>query len=300
MGTDIHMFAEIHNGNGWTLAMLPYWSSWWAEGRKYHKGYKGYSDRNYSLFGMLADVRNGSGFAGVDLGDGFMPVLGCEEPCRGLPDDMSSELQRRTTLEWEDEEGNENEDHLWLGDHSFSWLTAQEIIDYFEVERVTKRRGVVGAVQYLHFISSGKPSSWSGDVSGKLVRHISNEGMLKQTYSIRTAQQLRDDEADAIAASKDTQRVASGWSEHDLKRAAGYREAGEKIAAALGINYDDLTPVPGDQRNWQALRYYTKIEWEESYRDCVFNFLDWFAEVLQPLVHEHGAGNVRIVFGFDS
>lgn len=113
--------------------------------------------RNYSRFAILADVRNGYGFAGVDTGDGFRPI---SQP-RGLPDPGG--------IYYDD-------DDFRFGDHSFSWLTVDEILAY-DYTQTTKRRGWVEAEEFARFESEGSPYSWSGMVAGGRTRHISNDEM---------------------------------------------------------------------------------------------------------------------------
>lgn len=71
-----------------------------------------YTDRNYTVFGILADVRNGSGFAGCDLGDPVVPIA----PDRGLPDDLSDAA------------------YVWFrhhgGDHSDTWVMLSELLEH--------------------------------------------------------------------------------------------------------------------------------------------------------------------------
>ena len=106
--------------------------------------------RNYDTFAVLADVRNGSGFAGCDTGDGI-PII--SEP-RGFPKDMSME----TTL-W----ANEHND--WC--HSESFLTLQEMLAFDWDQPITKR-GVIGVNHYWDWKKSGEvcPNSWAGGMSG--------------------------------------------------------------------------------------------------------------------------------------
>ncbi len=86
MGTNIHLAAEVFKDGRWHLAEvdLPIYP-------------------NYRAFFVLADVRNGYTFAGMDSGD---PVIPISYP-RGFPKDMSLEL--RELLEGQDKED-------WLGD----------------------------------------------------------------------------------------------------------------------------------------------------------------------------------------
>jgi hypothetical protein len=115
MGTDIHIAVEVRRPDGWHLSDLVVTQN-----------------RNYRAFAVLADVRNGYGFAGSDTGEALKPI---SEP-RGLPADMSPELRLRL-----DENENENEraapvdidseeNAFWLGDHSFSHVTLRELLDY--------------------------------------------------------------------------------------------------------------------------------------------------------------------------
>lgn len=95
MGTDIHVYTEYRNqetGEWHPLYPLqdnPYWN---ADDPDHEDGpewdmREHRLDRNYGLFAILADVRNGAGFAGVDTGDPIEPI----DMPRGWPDDLSAE-----------------------------------------------------------------------------------------------------------------------------------------------------------------------------------------------------------------
>jgi hypothetical protein len=101
MGTDIHIVAEVFRDGAWHLADVDV-----PDGR------------NYWAFAVLAGVRNGYGFAGADRGDPLIPI---SEP-RGLPEDLSLELRAPPE--------DEAVDIPWLGDHSFSWVTLEELLAY--------------------------------------------------------------------------------------------------------------------------------------------------------------------------
>src|SRR5690242_3218591 len=98
MGCDIHPYAEVLTDSGWRKAdvNVP-------------------SDRNYWAFSVMADVRNGSGFAGCDTGKPVEPI---SKP-RGLPADTSI---ADTDADFEDPA------YIWLGDHSHSWLLLSELM----------------------------------------------------------------------------------------------------------------------------------------------------------------------------
>lgn len=117
-----------------------------------------YSDRNYTVFGVLANVRNGSGFAGVDTGDP-LPIIA--EP-RGLPDDMSEQCAK-----WFVDHG---------GDHTDSHVTLEEVLAY-DWKRSIIKRGVVRIDEYRTYVQQGRPEQWSGSIGGGSVRHVSQDEM---------------------------------------------------------------------------------------------------------------------------
>lgn len=144
MGTDIHVCVERRVDGMWNAVLKPddYTedSLYWLD-----------VNRNYSLFAILADVRNGYG------GDGFIPI---SKP-RGLPSDVSAEILK---------------DHAEGWDHSISWLTLQEILDY-DWTQITKRRGWVNGPAYFKWIQYNKrcgesPAEWCGFVGGTGIKHI--------------------------------------------------------------------------------------------------------------------------------
>ncbi len=77
MGWDIHFYVEKQVDGAWQSA-----DQWTPneyagdEGEppltiRYEDRF--YTSRNYNLFGILANVRNGRGFAGCNIGDGDLP-----------------------------------------------------------------------------------------------------------------------------------------------------------------------------------------------------------------------------------
>jgi hypothetical protein len=86
--------------------------------------------RNYNLFGILADVRNGYGFAGCELGDGFEPILGRENPTRCMPEDATHETRERAD-DWGDD------------GHSYTWLSLRELVTFDWRGRTTRERAIL-------------------------------------------------------------------------------------------------------------------------------------------------------------
>jgi len=143
MGTDIHIVAEVFKDGRWHLADI-----------------QPSDDRNYRAFAILADVRNGYGFAGFDTGD---PVTPISEP-RGLPENMSPELRAKLERGNDDESIDENgdeEEWCWLGEHSFSWVTLKELLEY-DLDAPVTVRGYVSDEQAKRFRESGElPQAWA-------------------------------------------------------------------------------------------------------------------------------------------
>lgn len=167
MGCDIHCYAEekstIKGIEKWRFAshlkMNHYYDPENPEGEKKYELVDIYDGRNYSLFAILAGVRNGSGFAGCDTGDPVKPI---SEP-KGLPSDVSDILKK--------------ESDSWDSDgHSHSYFTLKELKD-FDWSQKIRHRGFVNPEEYKSFMENGKPSGWCGGVSGTKVIHIPPQEM---------------------------------------------------------------------------------------------------------------------------
>lgn len=179
MGCDIHMIAEakrtFSEKTEWdTIGRMfkdPYWkedqlstiSQYDDEDGEYEWNERyttePYSGRNYNLFAILADVRNGRGFAGIKTGQGFNPIA---EP-KGIPDDASFYTKKFLNSYGAD-------------GHSHSYFTLKELKEY-DWAQVTNLYGVVDAKGYQEFKINGKPSYWSGEVWGGGVSKVSNQEM---------------------------------------------------------------------------------------------------------------------------
>ena len=159
MGTDIHVCVEKKTSEGWEVVKgeNPYYTpDSKHENNKYcYEGWL-YNSRNYDLFGMLANIRNGSGFAGCDTGEGFKPI---SNP-KGLPKDISEELKNHF-------------DSAYY--HSLSWLTLKELKEY-DWSQTTKKRGYIPEEDYEDYKEAGRPvKGYSGGVAGQRIITVTEE-----------------------------------------------------------------------------------------------------------------------------
>ena len=120
MGCDIHLAVEVRRDGKWERALptggardpsfvelaVEKGDGWYAK----RSAVEFYHNRNYYVFAVLADVRNY---------EDFRPI---SQP-RGLPEDVSDAV--RHLANDTDDDGD-----IWLGDHSFSWLTLTELQAY--------------------------------------------------------------------------------------------------------------------------------------------------------------------------
>lgn len=157
MGCDIHYTFQRKNENNQWVNIV--------EGQEYGKDH--YIHRNYLVFSILANVRNGYGFADTPT---YVPVVPISEP-RGMPVDMDYDVD----YEFADDE--EDVDRKWYGDHSHSYVTSDEILDYFKTKRVLSRCGVIPLTVYYEWDGVSQPDSWCGSISGPNVLTFDSQGI---------------------------------------------------------------------------------------------------------------------------
>lgn len=169
MGTDIHAAIEYWDGYRWTALLWP--NKWAGEDFGDPEPEPAMTaqldfDRNYNAFAILANVRNGRGFAGVITGEGFNPL----SDHRGLPDDITKEGQ-----------------HACSGDHSDTHVYLDEILAYDWTQQTTLY-GVVDAVTFEKWDRvkewDPRPDSWCGSVGGGNTKHVSVEEMRETVAKI--------------------------------------------------------------------------------------------------------------------
>jgi len=138
MGTDVHAVWQVKRNKGWVDVTA---DSRWEQ------------NRHYFLFSWLADVRNGYGVAGVPT---YTPIQPIAEP-RGLPPDITVDDHGYYAPE------------QWLGDHSHTWLSADEILaaERPDVDGGTIQTGVVTIEQWRAWDRKSPPEGeWCNGISG--------------------------------------------------------------------------------------------------------------------------------------
>lgn len=203
MGADIHLFAEARNDEGeWELVEEPITTCWSCKGsglytKETHPHLNAdqlggpcywcakvpedeydrsrhvepgkvreswFHDRNYIVFSILADVRNGisaNPFIDDSPATGHY-VIPIDDP-RGFPEDLSD-----GGLKWLDIHG---------GDHSDSWLSLPEVFRFDWANTPVAYAGLVTPSEFRRFQLEGKPNDWYSGAWGSNIVKISNEEM---------------------------------------------------------------------------------------------------------------------------
>lgn len=147
--------ADIASGKAATGATTAYEREWTSP--TVFEGWL-YSGRNYDLFAILGNIRNGYGFAGVNTSDGFNFI----SDCRGLPEDVSSDIQDALS-----------DDGYY---HGVSYVTLPELLQ-FDWDQTVTHHGIVGEDAFLYYKTHGKPNTWAGSVNGPNVVMLNNKQM---------------------------------------------------------------------------------------------------------------------------
>lgn len=183
MGCDIHMMLEINTDTDeygeavWEQGRGLFPDAFWIgrlrenpeDGAAQSYAYRlnePYGGRNYTLFGFLGDVRNGRGFAGIDIGDRLDPFDGGP---RGVPVDASPEWSQEV-VSWD------------VDMHSQSWALVSELEDHPGWDQPVTKRGYISEEAYIAGDwPDGGPQEYSGMISGPAI-----DTMTSTEYGRRT------------------------------------------------------------------------------------------------------------------
>jgi len=153
MGTDIHGIFQKKVDNRWEDVETKF---------KFN--------RHYLLFAWLGNVRNGFGFASVRT---HTPIESLSD-CRGYPKDF--EVANDTHYvdnikllpEYLQEYEKETKDRYdtWMGDHSHSWVTSEEMLKNIS-DIILTRTGIIPIENFKQWDGKSQPDTWSGGISGR-------------------------------------------------------------------------------------------------------------------------------------
>lgn len=271
--------------------------------------------RHYFLFGWLANVRNGYGFAGCDTGNGIKPL----SLPRGLPDDRvvdEPEPPYNDDMAWDSPEYKRWE--KWYaqndyGDHSQSWLTGEEIMKGLETVGGTRKRGVLSLAEFAAWDRKSEPNSWCGFISGGNSVTISTE---------QAAQMSPKAVAYALGLSQHQQHVAKSgrwinkrvWREvrpelsswhYAFVVTEKYPKQDHEVTVKQFVWERQYKIKPAKAKLQRKLRKYAErigdvnvsCEWSRD-NEAVKKEFAYFTDEIARLMKEHG--EIRMVFGFDS
>lgn len=170
MGTDIHGVFQRRNKETQQWEDIPH-------------NYR--MERHYQLFAALAGVRNGTGFAGVKTGEAMQPIA----DRRGYPEgfQVDEDTHKVATLEHIDPRRREyfaaGEDPLevWMGDHSHSWLTGEEMLAWFAAAPVVVQTGIISRGEYAAWDKKNPPANgWCGGIGGPSIVVIQDNAVERE------------------------------------------------------------------------------------------------------------------------
>jgi len=186
MGCDIHIGIQVQDESG-SWRHVPWQRELYEHEREAGvKPAEGipiapevFDNRNYDLFGILADVRNGVGFAGVKTGDSWPSIA----PDRGLPEDADVKHVP------DDPRYAEDGEPRYLGDHSFTWVSLDELKAFGWDSVARQQLGVVKADEYEKLSSVGdSPESYCSGITGPGVQVYSPESYQEARSSAALAE----------------------------------------------------------------------------------------------------------------
>lgn len=199
MGCDIHFFVETKQQDGsWKIHGEFELDGTSVDDWLIQKDRPLYTGRCYNLFAILADVRNGRGFAGTKTGEGFNPI----SLPRGVPDDASKEY-KAIVEQW------------GYDGHSHSYHTIRQLLDY----DWTQTTGLQGWVNFSEWEQWSRwrrgagegPQSRCGGVWGESIVRVEPAEMdtLLEQYNKLESDELRK----AFAAQHSKHYALAKWTE---------------------------------------------------------------------------------------
>ena len=167
MGCDIHGVFQRRTSDGWEDIE-----------------HRFEMNRDYQLFAVLAGVRYGYGFAGAVTGEPVKPV----SAPRGFPVDFVVDGDDHPVVtpavmnKWS-EQGEALA--IWMGDHSHSWLSVAEMLDWYDKAPSVVQTGVLDREAFSKWDRESPPEEYCGAVWGRdvVVIHEPEVGRTDKSWS---------------------------------------------------------------------------------------------------------------------
>jgi hypothetical protein len=172
MGTDISIYPERLVNGHWQFIGEMIKNMYYEYDPEHEPPYIPndlYDLRNYSLFAILADVRNNEGYE-------------CITPCRGIPEDLSPEI--KSWFEYYQEDALDA-----------SWFTLEELINFdWHGKRIQRYASVDKRVAHLFHSERGFPfHEWPAGIQCSYSPCMKEDGYWNATWTATYAEAAGSD-----------------------------------------------------------------------------------------------------------
>lgn len=130
-----------------------------------------FDERDYDFFAILANVRNGYGFAGSKR---------YENPIKPITKDRGLPKDEPDNYEYDSE--TEEESGIYYGDHSFGYVTLKELKETTLHLQKVIRTGWFALKEYEEVLNGKEPTTWCSDAGGNTVQCITRQQYLNKEY----------------------------------------------------------------------------------------------------------------------
>lgn len=189
MGTDVHSIFEVKKeiflDKHPELSLLVDTSQDWIQISENPWS----ENRDYLLFAVLANVRNGYGFGGLYRHEPLEPIT----DHRGIPDDFSAEYQIKDS---------------WWGNHSHTWLLGSEFMNWYN--------GDIISLVHTGYISKKEFDKWDGNEPDCYSGCINGPGIILSddvnSFTRVNSTQLNENQP-IVSITPETTHVRVWWSQ---------------------------------------------------------------------------------------
>lgn len=119
-------------------------------------------NRHYQLFAILAGVRNNYDVTPISKPKGL--------PEDFLMDDDAHPIESSDIMDTRRQEYFKDDKEIWMGGHSFSYLTGEEILKWDPIKVV--QSGIINKEQFMVWDGKSRPSSYARRVYGPNIKVV--------------------------------------------------------------------------------------------------------------------------------